>query len=189
MGITDFLLRYKEKVLQRMLAAYVKKRKKNKKPFSLQKIRTVLVLAVLPENIETKFFVKQKQQEIAACLSLNKQNIKILLYTKTPVKNAVNDDLDFACAFDKNSFNWLGAAKNKALKRILQMPYDLLVSYNFEDNLYLKFCQRAATQTHFFVGAAQSPNFLYDLSIVLPNSDSAIFNQEMKKYLTIFKKL
>lgn len=185
MDISKFLEAFKERLLQKKLKSYLKKRKNQKNSFSLKKIKKVLAVAILVKNIQADVFQNQIQKEIASCLNLKKNDIKVVIYKERFTKNSEN----FTFEVHKNNFNWLGKVQNESLKNILQAPYDLFVSYNFQDNLYLNLCQRAAIQTCFFVGAASSPNPSYDLSIVLSKFDRFFFNQEMKKYLKILKKI
>ena len=179
-----FLNQYKNKILQNILFKHIKKRKEKAICINQQKIKKVLAVASLPKDIDSTIFQNKMQKEVMESLRVKKDNVVVLIFRKYQ-KGRVYETFEF----HQNSFNWRGKLRDKNLKQCIQDPYDLLISYNFEENLYLKMLTIYAKKTQFFVGFANKGTFLYDLSIITPKGDRTLFNIEMKKYLTILNKL
>lgn len=90
--------------------------------------------------------------------------------------------------FSPKDFGWNGNLKNKDLKDFTETKFDVLICYFLADDIEL--AQIAAmSKASFKVGISNKDERLYDLIVDVKVTDFEIFETELKKYLTILKKI
>lgn len=114
---------------------------------------------------------------------LAESEIDIFVFKKKVLKSDVVDNV-----FSPKDFGWYGKIKSKKLMSILTKKYDLLINYSKIENIYFNLLILQC-ETAFNVGFSHLDERLYDLLISCNKSDTALFNEELKKYLAILKKI
>lgn len=122
-------------------------------------------------------------KQLINLLGVEKESVKCFVFlkkkdSKKRIENAVYP----------SDFGWYGNIKSKDLKECLTKKYDLLINYNKVDNLYTNIVLLQCNSA-FNVGFSHLNNKLYQLLISCEKGDFKCFNTELKKYLTILKKL
>jgi hypothetical protein len=150
---------------------------KNATKFSSQKVTRILVFL---DDFSNK---KAINENLYKLLNMPAGTIEILVFhTKIDENGDVQDKISSA------DFGWYGKIKSEKLKNILTKKYDLLINYSKVDNIYINLlilqCKAA-----FRVGFSHLDNRFYDLIINCESSNFILFNEEMKKYLQILKKI
>jgi hypothetical protein len=90
--------------------------------------------------------------------------------------------------FSKKDFGWNGAIKHAELKMFLDTEFDALVSFHKNDALELKMAT-AVSNANFKIGLSNVDDRLYDFILDVTTKDFEVFKKELKKYLTILKKI
>jgi len=85
-------------------------------------------------------------------------------------------------------FNWKGEMHNQNASEFLETEFDVLVGYYKGQNEFLD-ALIAQSRAKFKVGFAGSEDRLFDLLIDVKPSNIEIFKAELKKYLTVLKKI
>lgn len=85
-------------------------------------------------------------------------------------------------------FNWKGEMHNQNASEFLETEFDVLVGYYEGKNEFLD-ALIAQSKAKFKVGFAGSDNRLFDLLIDVKHNNMESFRTELKKYLTILRKV
>jgi len=173
MIFTGFKRKSNQLFLERRLTELLK----NSAKFSSQKIKRILVF--LDEFSDKKAI----NENLYKLLNMTEDKIEILVFH---IKIDKNEDVE-----DKISsadFGWYGKIKSEKLKTILTKKYDLLINYSKVDNIYLNLLILQC-KGGFRVGFSHLDNRFYDLIINCESTNFVLFNEEMKKYLKILKKI
>lgn len=85
-------------------------------------------------------------------------------------------------------FNWKGEMHNQNASEFLEKEFDVLVGYYKGKNEFLD-ALIAQSKAKFKVGFAGSESRLFDLLIDVKLDDTEIFKAELKKYLTVLRKI
>ncbi|SDX53478.1 hypothetical protein SAMN05444411_106163 [Lutibacter oricola] len=144
---------------------------------SSKKINNIIVIidAINDEESivkELSSLLKVDKSNITTVIAVNKKN------KKAPIENS----------FSGADFGWRGKVKSDYLKNILTKKYDLLINYSKVDNLYVNLLILQCKSV-FNAGFTHLNNELYQLLVDCEPDDYTVFNSELKKYLTILKKL
>ncbi|MEN8776641.1 MAG: hypothetical protein ABF263_01975 [Polaribacter sp.] len=143
---------------------------------SQKKIVTVGIIST--EDITSKIPILDIVEE-----ALELRNLKIYSYRKFNKHNKYSYK-----HFSESDLNWKGAYIQQSFKSFLEQPFDLLIGYFNQPNLY---AENAVLQSQatFKVGFSKVNSSLFDIEISedIANVDQFIF--ELKKYLQILKKL
>lgn len=144
---------------------------------SSQKITKILVLL---DEFADKLLIEENLYRL---LNFSDENIEVLIFQSKIKKNKVSTDI-----FTPGDFGWFGKLKSHRLKKILTKKFDLLINYSKVDNIYINMLLLQCN-AGFKVGFSHLDNRYYDLLINCESDNFELFNQEMKKYLQILKKL
>jgi hypothetical protein len=90
--------------------------------------------------------------------------------------------------YSPKDFGWKGKINNIELQEFIDEPFDVLICFFKEDILQLNLIT-AASKANLKVGISKRDERLYDLIIDVELEDINTFKAELKKYLTILKKL
>lgn len=90
--------------------------------------------------------------------------------------------------FSKNDFGWRGSVKHTELQTFMDTEFDALVSFYKGDALELKMVT-AASKANFKIGLSGVDDRLFDFILDVSTKDFGVFKTELKKYLTILKKI
>jgi len=121
--------------------------------------------------------------DLKTILNIPENDIEILLFQKKIKKNQEDKNL-----FSPKDFGWYGKIKSEKLSNILTNKYDLLINYSKVENIYSNLLI-LQSKTALNVGFSHLDKRFYDLIIRCDKSDIALFNNELKKYLAILKKI
>jgi len=140
-------------------------------------IESVLVVLDNPEN-QDKII-----KDLSKKLNRAKNCFEVVIFQPKKDKNNLIEN-----AFYPTCFGWYGKIKSIFFKDILTKKYDLLINYNKVDNIYVNLLLLQC-KADFKVGFANLNKALYQLVIDCETDDYELFNEEIKKYLTILNKL
>ena len=90
--------------------------------------------------------------------------------------------------FSTKDINWKGIYTEPSFKSFLNEPFNLLIGYFDETNLYLENAVLQSKAT-FKAGFSGVNSKLYELEISEKTNNVETFSSELKKYLQILKKL
>ena len=90
--------------------------------------------------------------------------------------------------FSKNDFGWRGSVKHVELQTFIDTEFDALVSFYKSEALELKMVT-AASKANFKIGLSGVDDRLFDFILDVSTKDFGVFKTELKKYLTILKKI
>jgi acetolactate synthase small subunit len=143
---------------------------------SQNEIKTVGIIT--SEEISKWLNIKEEVEKI-----LNLENVEI--YSFGIQKNNKDNSFHF---FSKKDFNWKGNICKPEFKSFIDKPFDLFIGYVSKNNLFV---ESAILQSKalFKVGISDVNQQLYDLEIAETPSKTESFFLELKKYLTILRKL
>tara|TARA_R110001583_G_scaffold412_7_gene3919 strand:- start:23835 stop:24356 length:522 start_codon:yes stop_codon:yes gene_type:complete len=144
---------------------------------SSEKIKHILVLV---DDISEKDSI---HKNLMALFNFNENNIDLVVFQQKTNKNQILEGL-----ISPKDFGWYGKIKSDKLKTILTKKYDLLINYSKVDDLYSNLLLLQC-KAGFKAGFAHLDGRFYDLTIDCEASDLAVFNKELKKYLTILNKI
>jgi hypothetical protein len=144
---------------------------------SLQKIKKLLVIC---DDYSQKESI---QKELVETLIIAENDIVWVFFQKRMAKELVLDEI-----FTPKDFGWYGKIKSEKLKNILTNKYDLLINYSKIDNIYINVLLLHC-KVGFKAGFSHLDNRLYDLLINCKSDYLSLFTKELKKYLTILKKV
>ena len=159
------------KKLERLLA-----NKQNTTIDSQQKITSVGILTSVDilESIDVKTQIQT---------ALGVKNVQLYSYRTFSKKN--EPSLEY---FSEKDINLNGNFIQPNLKDFLEQPFDLMIGYFNEPNLYLETAM-VQSKALFKAGFSGVNNKLYQLEIASEPTQIKQFLQELKKYLQILKKL
>ena len=142
-----------------------------------QNIQTVGV--IVNEGSDFNFeLLKQLQRDI------NSGSSNFLVLTCKKTNDSYNE---FRGVILKESdFSWNGAIKTNEIKEFLEKPFDMLIDFTNNTEVYNNYLV-AKSKAKFKVGYAQNDERLYDLMIEA--NSSKLFIAELIKYLKILRKL
>jgi hypothetical protein len=140
---------------------------------SQKEIKTVGIITT--DEISKWVNVKEEVEKI-----LNLKNVKI--YSFRPQNKNSNK------YFSEKDFNWQGNICKTDFKSFIDEPFDLLIGYFNKNNLFL---ESSVLQSNalFKVGISDVNQELYDIEIAETPIKTERFFLELKKYLTILRKL
>lgn len=143
---------------------------------SQKEIKTVGIITT--DEISKWVNVKEEVEKI-----LNLKNVKI--YSFRPQKKNSNTSFKY---FSEKDFNWQGNIYKADFKSFIDEPFDLLIGYFNKNNLFL---ESSVLQSNalFKVGISDVNQELYDIEIAETPIKTERFFLELKKYLTILRKL
>ncbi|WP_439129077.1 DUF6913 domain-containing protein [Polaribacter sp.] len=114
---------------------------------------------------------------------LGVRNTKIYSYRK------FNKENEFSYKhFSEADLNWKGEYIQENFKSFLEQPFDLLIGYFNQPNLYTENAV-LHSQATFKVGFSKVNEALFDIEISEDANNVKLFASELKKYLQILKKL
>lgn len=163
----EFLI---EKKLQKLLA------QETSLEGSQKKIQSIGILTADP--ISSKINL---QEEFAHILGV--RNCKVYSFRKFQ-----KTDKPSQKHFSENDINWNGKFTQANFQDFLEQPFDLLIGYFKESNVYLE-SAILYSKANFKVGFSQLHQQLYTLEIDLETNNLKGFAEELKKYLIVLKKL
>lgn len=166
---------FKEAVLKKKLNQLLSQADNSRTPSS-EKIKSIAIIST--EDISYEIDLKKEIEII-----LEARNIKIYSFRK------FNKSDEFSYKhFTKKNVNWKGHFTEDSFKCFLEEPFDLLIGYFNEKNLYL---ERAVLESRaqFKVGFAGVNSKLYEIEISEKTQNITGFTSELKRYLQILKKL
>lgn len=138
----------------------------------------VSVGIISTEDIISKTPILDIMEEV-----LELRNLKIYAHRKFNKQN------EFSYKhFSEADLNWKGEYIQENFKSFLEQPFDLLIGYFNQPNLY---AENAVLQSQatFKVGFSKVNSFLFDIEISEDITNVHQFATELKKYLQILKKL
>ncbi|OAD44696.1 DUF6913 domain-containing protein [Polaribacter atrinae] len=141
-----------------------------------KEIKSVGILTT--EIISSKIDLQAKIETV-----LGVRNVKIYSFKK---KDKIKDT-SFKY-FTQKDINWSGVYIEPSFKSFLDEPFDLLIGYFKEANLYLENAVLQSNAT-FKAGFSEVNSKLYELEISENTEQVEAFLLELKKYLQILKKL
>jgi hypothetical protein len=166
------------------LKKFLLKRKLNKAlsiqayHFSIEKIKTVGLLID-----ETYFAEKNQLTQGLKAYGIEEQEVSLLLYHDKNKKR----DLNFA-SFSLKSISWSGFIRDEDVIDFTSKNFDLLISfYDVEKPALL--CVTQQSKAGFKVGFSTIDKRLNHLIIETTAENSAIFIEELFKYLKILNKI
>ncbi|WP_339663397.1 hypothetical protein [uncultured Polaribacter sp.] len=143
---------------------------------SQNKIKTVAIITT--DEISSWINVQEEVEN-----NLNIKDAKV--YSFKTHKKYHNEAFVY---FSEQDFNWKGNIYNPNFKDFIEEPVDLLIGYFSKNNIYI---ESAVLQSKalFKVGISGVNQQLYDIEIAETPSKTDSFFLELKKYLTMLKKL
>lgn len=144
---------------------------------SSEKIKSILIL--LDNDSDKKRIV----ESLRIIFNIEETDISVLIFQKKATKNSNDISL-----ISQKDFGWKGSIKSDFLKSILTKNFDLLINYRKVDNSYINLVI-LLSKSKFRIGFKHLNNQFYQLLIKCEHSDIELFNNEIKKYLQILKKI
>jgi hypothetical protein len=88
--------------------------------------------------------------------------------------------------FSSKDFSWKGVLEKPAIEEFLDREYDLFISYFSKRNIYLDYITSRA-KAKLKVGLNQKDDRFFDIVFKLKVTEFSLFEQELAKYIKIFK--
>lgn len=117
-------------------------------------------------------------------LGIQQAYIKIIGFVEDPKDS--NDLWD--TYFNPKDFGWKGKINNIDLQAFVDTEFDVLISYYKANQLELNLIT-AVSKANFKVGLTNDDDRLYDLMMDIKTNEFSVFKPELKKYLTVLKKI
>lgn len=117
-------------------------------------------------------------------LGIQLHKIKIIVFVEDEKKT----ERLWGNYFSKNDFGWRGTIKHAELKAFVDTEFDALLSFYKGDTLELKMVS-AASKANFKIGLSGVDDRLFDFIFDIGTKEFDVFKTELKKYLTILKKI
>lgn len=172
-----------------------------------------MIFKVFKEKSNQKFINKLLQARRVGVTNAKVQNIGVLLNLeeyddfesfriyfkelgltspKSKVTAFVEDEKQITNLWDTyfipKNFGWKGKITSVDLQSFIDFEFDVLISYYKKDRLETNLIT-ALSKAKFKVGLSGLDERLYDLIIDVPIKDFRTFKFELKKYLTVLRKL
>jgi len=122
--------------------------------------------------------------QFSSDLGLQRKDVKIYTFKEVKKKiptlrqNQINN----------KHFSWNGEILNQNAIEFLDFPFDVLIGYYFEKNEFLDIMM-SRSKAKFKVGFSSSDKRLLDLIINVDPLNFERFKKELKKYLSVLKKI
>jgi len=168
---------FKHKSNQLFFKKHLKKFVGNRHKIESKNIKKVLLLL---DDISQKPTILDDFNNL---FGIVENEIDVFAFQKKDLKDVTFDEV-----ISPKDFGWYGKIKSKQLNSILTKKYDLLINYSKIENIYFNLLILQC-ETAFNVGFSHLDKRLYDLLINCNESDTKLFNKELKKYLAILKKI
>ena len=110
-------------------------------------------------------------------------NSEIILFTNEHKKTNQENGLT-----SPKNIGWRAVLKSEELKSFSSQNFDVLITLSYSFNLYLNAITAMST-AKFKVSTSEHNQELCDLSLTMPHFDADMFTFELKKYLTILKRI
>jgi hypothetical protein len=149
----------------------------NSHEISSQKITRILIFL---DDFSNQEMIREHLNEL---LDFHEGEIEFLVFQAKINKNEVFDD-----GISPRDFGWFGKIRSEKLKNILTKKYDLLINYSKIENIYINLLLLQCN-AGFRVGFSHLDNRFYDLMINCESTNVVLFNEELKRYLQILKKI
>jgi len=133
---------------------------------------------LIVENEVEKEFVNVLSRNLKVDLS----NICLFRF-----KNKIKKNEDCENCITVKDFGFFGKLTNESIKRTIEKPFDLVINLT-TNNEYVSSIV-ANSKTEFKTGLLDEFSQVYDLTINVESGNLSAFNEELKKYLEILKKL
>ena len=144
---------------------------------SHKKVKKVLIL--LSEFEYQDEILKDRSEKLEIAI----HQFQVMIFQAKKDKNNLIEN-----AYYPSDFGWYGKINSSFITDILTKKFDLLINYNKIDNIYTNLLLLQCN-SDFNVGFAKLNKTLFQLLIDCEIDDFKLFNGELKKYLTILKKL
>ena len=168
----------KEKFILKYLKSNVRTRGLDKLD-TLHKISRVGILAE-SDLFHTYDFTKN----LSSNFGLDKNNFNIILYQNSKIV----EDLGDYHYFSEKDFSMFGKIFGKDLKKFADTKFDLLINYCTHEDIFSEMlCVRS--KANLVAGFKSKTYDNYDISIKIESNKIDTFNEELTKYLQIFKVL
>lgn len=151
--------------------------KQSSKTPNQQKVKTIAIL------LDNESLINVIEANLTNKLPFKKENITFLVYKEQVKKGEENDRF-----FTEDAIGFKGSLKSDNIKNFVKKDYDLLINYTKESNLYTNVIT-LYSRAKFKTGFANIDDRLFDLIVADDTYNEAVLNQELKKYLTILKKV
>jgi hypothetical protein len=141
------------------------------------KIRKVGILAE-SDLFQTYDFTRN----LSSNFGLDRDDFEIILYQNSKKR----ENLDDYGYFDEKDFSLLGKIGGKDLKKFVDTKFDLLINYCTQEDVFSEFvCVKSKAKL--IAGFKNDTYDNYDISIKIERNKIDTFNEELTKYLQIFK--
>lgn len=117
-------------------------------------------------------------------LEVQQSKTKIIAF----VEDAKDSNALWDTYFNPKDFGWKGKIKNTDLQTFIDTKFDVLISFYKANHLELDLTT-ALSKANFKVGLTNEDQRLYDLIIDVKPNEFSLFKAELKKYLTVLKKI
>jgi hypothetical protein len=148
----------------------------NTRIVSQKEIRSVGILTT--ENISNIIDLKGRIEPI-----LGVRNSKMYSFKQFDKSKEVS-----FTTFTEKDINWKGDFVEPTFQSFLEEPFDLLIGYFNERNLYLEMAV-LQSKAGFKVGFSGVNSHLYEIELLEEIGNTRPFSSELKRYLQILKKL
>jgi len=127
--------------------------------------------------------ISKIKSDLIKKLTIEEQNIEIVLFQKKILKEEME-----CFRISPQNFGWYGRLKQEKFPFSLTKKYDLLINYSKVDKLYLNLLL-LQMNSDFKIGFGHLDKRFYNLVINCNPNEITIFDNELKKYLTILNKI
>jgi len=90
--------------------------------------------------------------------------------------------------FSENDFNWRGEVINPSLQSFIEQPFDMLICFYEDNNLFLEYVAHES-KANLKVGFAEVHQKLFDIELLVNELQEELFFTELYKYLNILGKV
>lgn len=167
---------FKEKSNQKHINRLLNSRNVNVKNTEVKSVGVVLNLKEFADFDAIRTFCKE--------LGILPPKTKIITFVED---NDITDKL-WDTYFSPKDFGWKGAIKNIDLQTFIDTEFDALICFYKQHPIELDMIA-AASKANFKIGISNANLKLYDFIINVNTDEFQIFKVELKKYLTVLKKL
>lgn len=151
-----------------------------KEPFPKNEIsdfKTVGVLVNAEEFENTELFTG-----LIDALEILNKDLKLIMYREEK-RNLPTFEQN---KFSSKDFTWNGILNKPAIEEFLDREYDIFIGYYSKKNPYLDYVTSKA-KAQLKVGLQGSDKRLFDIIFKIEIKNYAVFEQELAKYINIFK--